>query len=567
MTASHTSAIRPGRKIVIVGGVAGGASCATRARRLSESAEIVMFERGPYVSFANCGLPYYVGDVISDEKNLLVATAELFQNRFNIDVRLHSDVIAIDRAGKRITVRDVQTGKTYHESYDALVLAPGSKPIRPSLPGIDMPGIFTLRTIPESRQIREWIEQRDAASAVIVGGGFIGLEMAENLVKRGLSVRIVEMAPHVMPAIDTEMALPVGEYLKEQGIALTLGDAVAGFERGDGGRGITVLTASGGRHLCDMVILSIGVRPEIELAQKAGLEIGALGGIRVNSRLQTSDADIWAVGDAIEVRDFITGRWTLLPLAGPANRQGRTAAGVILGGDYDFRGVQNTVACRVMERTIAATGLTENTIIRYNRDGAGIAYEKIYLEPGQHVGYYPDASPISIKLVFERGSGRVLGAQAVGKEGVEKRIDVIAMAIQMEATVFDLEEAELCYAPQFGAAKDPVNLAGMIAANSLRGDAPVAHWNEVNPGAFLLDVRDTPEFEGDAIEGATNIPLNSVRGHLDALPRDREILTYCAVGQRSYYASRLLREHGYNARGISGGINIYNAAKGKASAD
>lgn len=551
-----------GKKIVIIGGVAGGASCATRARRLSENARIIMFERGPYVSFANCGLPYYVGDVITDENNLIVAEPELFRNRFNIDVRLNSDVISIDRANKCLEVKETHTGKTYLESYDALVLAPGSKPIRPPLPGIDLPGIFTLRTIPESRSIRDWIDKTNARKAVIVGGGFIGLEMAENLVKRGLTVRIVEMASHVMPAIDSEMAIPVGKYLEEQGLTISLGDGVAGFEKDTDGYSIKVYTTSGAEYLSDLVILSIGVRPEIQLAEDAGLQIGSLGGIRADSRLQTSDKNIWAVGDAVEVKDFITGNWTLLPLAGPANRQGRIAAGVILGRDYEFRGVQNTVACKVFERTIAATGLTEKSILRYNKNGRSINYEKIYLEPGQHVSYYPDASPISIKLIFENNTGKVLGAQAVGREGVEKRIDVLAMAIQMGATVFDLEEAELCYAPQFGAAKDPVNLAGMIAANALRGDAPVVHWDQIdNKSSFLLDVRDTDEFSSNAVEGAVNIPLNSLRSNLDKLPDDKEIFAYCAVGQRSYYASRLLRERGYNARGLSGGFNILNASK------
>jgi NADPH-dependent 2,4-dienoyl-CoA reductase/sulfur reductase-like enzyme/rhodanese-related sulfurtransferase len=556
---------QPGKpRILIVGGVAGGASCAARARRMSEKAEIIVFERGPYVSFANCGLPYYVGDVITDEKNLIIATPELFKGRFNIEVRLRSEVRSIDGERHEIEVRNDQTGEVYRESYDALVLATGAAPVRPPIPGIDLPGIFSLRTIPDSRQIREEIAERKAKRAVVVGGGFIGLETTENLVRRGLSVTIVEMLAQVMPPVDPEMAVPIQEHLTANGVSLCLGDGVAGFEQDSEGNAISVITKSGGRYVCDMVLLAIGVRPEIALAKEANLEIGQLGGIRVDDQMHTSDERIWAVGDAVEVRNFVGGDWSLFPLAGVANRQGRIAADVILGRDAGFRGVQGTVVCKVFDITVAATGMSERSLNRGKARGQEGHYEKIYLHPGHHVGYYPGAKPITMKLIFSTEDGKILGAQAVGEEGVEKRMDVIAMAIQKGATVFDLEEAELCYAPQFGAAKDPVNIAGMIAANVLRGDAPVAHWADVrSPQRYVLDVRDAQEFALGHVEGARNIPLHSLRGKISELPRDKEILVYCAVGQRSYYASRALRLNGFPAKNISGGITSYRAESGE----
>jgi NADPH-dependent 2,4-dienoyl-CoA reductase/sulfur reductase-like enzyme/rhodanese-related sulfurtransferase len=555
---------RPGEpRILIVGGVAGGASCAARARRLSEKAEIIIFERGPYVSFANCGLPYYVGDVITDERDLLIATPELFRKRFNIEVRVRSEVRSIDREKHEIEVKNGEMGKVYRERYDALVLAPGAAPVRPSIPGIDLPGIFSLRTIPDSRQIRDQIAARKANRAVVVGGGFIGLEMTENLVRRGLSVTIVEMLPQVMPPVDPEMAVPIQEHLIANGVSLCLGDAVAGFEQNPEKNTISVITKSGRRYVCDMVLLAIGVRPEITLAREAGLEIGGLGGIRVDDQMRTSDGRIWAIGDAVEARDFVSGEWSLVPLAGVANRQGRLAADVILGREARFRGVQGTMACKVFDIAVAATGLSEKSLRRRKLSGRGQHYEKVYLHPGHHANYYPGAKPITMKLIFSTEDGKVLGAQAVGEEGVEKRIDVIAMAIQKGATVFDLEEAELCYAPQFGAAKDPVNIAGMIAANALRGDGPVAHWADAkSPQSYVLDVREPEEFALGHIEGAHNVPLNSLRGRMSELPRDREILVYCVVGQRSYYASRALRLDGFPARNISGGMKTYHAESG-----
>jgi NADPH-dependent 2,4-dienoyl-CoA reductase/sulfur reductase-like enzyme/rhodanese-related sulfurtransferase len=547
---------RQGPRILIVGGVAGGATCAARARRLSERAEIIIFERGPYVSFANCGLPYYVGDVITEEGNLIVATPKLFRDRFNIEVRTHCDVVSIDRAKREIEVKDLRTSAVYRERYDALVLAPGATPIRPPLPGIELPGIYSLRTIPDSRQIRNWITQADARQAVIVGGGFVGLEMAENLVRRGISVTIIERQDHVMPSLDYEMATPVHNHLAAKGVSLHLRDGVTEFKQADAH--LTVHTASGQTFAADLVILAIGVRPEVGLAREAGLEIGQRGGIRVDEGMKTSDDHIWAVGDAVEVRDFITGEWTSIPLAGPANRQARTAAGTILGRDFAFRGVQATAICGVFGMTIASTGVTESTLMRLAKAGTRIDYDKVYLYPGHHVSYYPGASQIAMKLIFSAGDGRVLGAQAVGREGVDKRMDVISAAIQSKATVFDLEEAELCYAPQYGAAKDPVNIAAMIAANALRGDAPLAHWEEIGrTDALILDVRTTREYAAGHVEGAVNIPLEELRSRMRELPSDREIWPYCNVGHRSYYATRALRLNGFKARNLSGGMQTY----------
>jgi len=546
-------------RVLIIGGVAGGATCAARARRLSEETDIIIFERGPYVSFANCGLPYYVGDIIPKERDLLLATPSYFRERFNIDVRVHCEVTAINRQKNEVQVRNTETGEVYQEAYDALVLSPGAAPVRPPLPGIDLPGIFSLRTIPDSHRIREWIVERGVKRAVIVGGGFIGLEMAENLVGRGISVSIVEMLPQVMPSLDPEMAVLVQDHLAANGVSLHLGDAVTGFEQGADGHGIVVTTQSRDKHPCDMVIFAIGVRPEIKLAREAGLEIGALGGIRVDDQMRTSDSRIWAVGDAVEVLDVVSGEWILLALAGPANRQGRIAADVIMGRNSRFRGVQATAVCKVFDLVVASTGASEKALQRSGIDGRRARYEKVYLEPTHHVGYYPGAKPIMIKFIFSTEEGRVLGVQAVGEEGVEKRIDVISMAIQKGATVFDLEEAELCYAPQFGGAKDPVNLAGMVAANILRGDSPVAHWDDVNQGqGTVLDVRTPREFAAGHFEGSINIPLDELRGRLGELPQDGEILVYCRQGHRSYYATRILRLNGFNASNVSGGILTYN---------
>ena len=549
------------KRILVVGGVAGGASCVARARRLSETDDIIMFDRGEYVSFANCGLPYYVGDVIKEEENLIVATPEMFRKRFKIDVRLHSEVVAVDRKNSRIQINDLRTGEIYLEEYDALVLAPGASAIKPKMPGIDLPGIFSLRTIPDSRQIKAWINGRNAQRAVVVGGGYIGMEMTENLVNLGLSVTIIEMQPHIMPLLDAEMASPITAELVKHGVTLRLNETVTGFEQNEDGS-ISVKLKSGSIENADFVILALGVRPEIKLAEAAGLEIGQRGGIRVDKHMRTSDEKIWAVGDAVEVQDVVTGQWGVIPLAGPANRQGRIAADVIMGRNAEFRGVQGTSVVGIMGLVVAFTGATEKTLRRMGIWDQPAPFEKIYLHPGHHVRYYPGASPINFKLIFSRADGRVVGAQAIGKEGVEKRIDVISMAIQKNATVFDLEEAELCYAPQFGSAKDPVNIAGMIAANVLRGDAPIIHWDKLNKApVFMLDVRDSSEYQQGHIEGAVNIPLDELRDRMGEVPKDQEVWVYCYVGQRSYYASRALSQYGYDIKNLSGGFKTFTMKK------
>jgi NADPH-dependent 2,4-dienoyl-CoA reductase/sulfur reductase-like enzyme/rhodanese-related sulfurtransferase len=545
-----------GKRVLIVGGVAGGASCAARLRRLDESAEIVVFDRGPHVSFANCGLPYFVGNVIRDQRALLVATSDLFRQRFAIAVRTRHEVTAIDRRRRSIVVRDLEAGVDREEGYDALVLSPGAAPIRPAMPGIDLPGIFAVRTIPDSVGIRTWIEQRRPRTALVVGGGFIGLEMAENLAHRGLAITVLEKLPQVMPPLDPEMAEPVRAHLEGQGVTLRLGDGLARFEA-EGDR-VAAVTESGARLAADLVILAIGVRPETGLARAAGLPLGPRGGILVDAQMRTADPAIWALGDAVEVRDVVTGQEVILPLAGPANRQGRIAAESICGRAREFRGVQATAVVGVFGLAVASTGASEKGLRR-----AGVtSFEKVWLHPGHHAGYYPGARPIHLKLLFSVPDGRVLGAQAVGPEGVDKRIDVIATMIQMGGTVRDLAEAELCYAPQFGAAKDPVNLAGMIATNHLDGGMPLADWRELRVGERLVvDVREPDEFAAGHIAGAINLPLSQLRPRHVELPRDRALAVYCQVGQRGYYAVRFLLQHGYRAANLSGGWATYQALR------
>ena len=547
MTNTTPSTNGNAKKIIIVGGVAGGASCAARLRRLDEHAEIVMVERGPYVSYANCGLPYHVGGVIESEGKLLVATAETFRSRFNVDCRTRCEVVGIAADAHTVELKNHVTGVVTTESYDRLVLSPGAAPIRPPLPGIDLPGIFSVRTVPDARDMRDWIDAKSARRAVVVGGGFIGLEMAENLIHRGLEVTLVEMLDQVMPPLDRETARVVERHLEKHGVRLQLADGVAGFQAAADGS-LEVLTQSGKAHPADIVILAIGVRPETALAKMAGLELGERGGIRVDEQMRTSNPDIFAVGDAVEVRDFVTGQWSLIPLAGPANRQGRIAADVIAGRASRFRGTQGTAIVGMFGLVVASTGASEKLLARLGDSD----FEKIYLFPNSHASYYPGAKMITLKVIFRKSDGKLLGVQAVGEKGIESRINAFAMAIQFGATVYDLEESELCYAPPFGGAKDPVNFAGMVGADILRGDMPLSHWSDA-AGAFLLDVRDEDEIVEEPVPGCVNIPLDELRRRLAELPRDREILITCRSGQRAYYATRILLQEGYHARNISGG--------------
>ncbi len=555
------------KKVVVVGGVAGGASCAARLRRLDEQAEILMVERGPYVSYANCGLPYHISGVIEKEASLMVASVQLFSAQFAIDARTNCEAVSISPKNKTVDLRNVATGEVTTESYDKLVLSPGAPSVRPPLPGIDLPGIFQVRTVPDVRTIREWIEKgteflsgmynysgmqfvKPTRRAVVIGGGFIGLETAENLAHIGFEVTLVEMLDQVLAPLDREFARIVQEHLKRHGLKLALGDAVAGFKPlGEGA--LEVQTKSGKAYPADIVILALGVRPDTALAKSAGLAIGERGGIRVDDQMRTSDPDIFAVGDAIEVRDFVTGHWSLIALAGPANRQGRIAADVIAGRDSHYRGTQGTSIIGLFGGAAAWTGASEKTLQRIG----DLDYEKVYLFPNSHAGYYPGAKWIGLKLLFRKSDGRVLGAQALGEDGpaVDKRISALAVAIQMRATVYDLEEAELCYAPQFGSAKDAVNFAGMVAADVLRGDMPLVHWADTQ-GAFLLDVRQPVELVVESVQGAVNIPLGQLRARLGELPRDREILVICRSAQRAYYATRILLQNGLKARNISGGM-------------
>jgi len=551
-------------KVIIIGGVAGGASCAARLRRLDENAEIVMVERGPYVSYANCGLPYHVGGVIPEESSLLVATAEMFKALFRVDARTNCEAVAISPEQKTVDLKDVETGEVTTEAYDKLVLSPGAPSVRPPLPGIDLPGIFAVRTVPDARHIREWLDKgtpflagmsryagiqavRPKTRAVIVGGGFIGLEMAENLVHRGFDVTLLERGDQVLGPLDKEMARMVEGYLEHHGVNVVLNEGAAEFRQAPNGA-LEVHAQSGAMYPADIVVLGLGVRPDTALAKQAGLEIGELGGIRTDEQMRTSEPDIFAAGDAVEVRDFVTGEWSLVALAGPANRQGRIIADVIAGRDSRFRGTQGTAIIGLFEGTAAWTGVSEKTLKHLGDQD----YEKIYLFPNSHAGYYPGAKPIAMKVLFRKSDGRLLGAQALGEDGVDKRVSALAGLLQMGATIHDLEESELCYAPQFGSAKDPVNFAGMVAAGVLSGDMPISHWQGMGEG-LILDVRDPFELAVEKVEGAVNIPLGQLRGRLDELPRDRTIHVFCRSGQRSYYATRLLLQNGFDVKNISGG--------------
>jgi len=546
-------------RVVIVGGVAGGASAAARLRRLKEDFEIIMLDKGPYVSFANCGLPYYIGNIIKDRESLELVTPERFLERFNIDVRVNNEVISIDKAKKQIKVRDLKKNEEYNLDYDYLILATGSKPIVPPFLGLDYVPHFTVRTIPDAVKIREYVEKFHIKNAVIVGGGFIGLEMAENLAEKGVRVKIVEMLDQVMPPIDKEMAQFIHQELILNGVCLVLEDPVDSFGRTDDDKPF-VKTKSGRIIETDLIILSIGIRPENILAKDAGLELTERGYVKVNNIMQTSDPNIYAVGDIVQVQHFQTKKPISLALAGPANKQGRVAADNIAGRNSEYKGVLGASVVKVFDLTVASVGLTEKQLKMLDFN-----YEKIYIHPNNHAGYYPGAIPITLKLIFEIPSGKILGAQAVGGPGTEKRIDVISTVIKFNGTVFDMEELELTYAPPYGSAKDPVNMAGFVAANYLKEDMPIWHWHDfteiTNNGGVLLDVRTKEEFAARTIDGSINIPIEEIRNRLDDIPNDKSIYVYCEVGYRSYLALRILLQSGYNeVYELTGGFKIFEMA-------
>lgn len=539
-------------KVIIVGGVAGGASCAARLRRIDEQAEIILFERGAHISFANCGLPYYIGGVIREKGNLLVQTPEGMNTRFAIDVRTESEVLAIDRDAKTVLVKNLASGEEYTESYDKLVLSPGASPIRP--PHLSAPNIFTIRNLPDTFAVTSYIDEHHATRAIVVGGGFIGVEMAENLAERGVAVTLVELTDQIMPPLDREMASYLHAHLKKHGIDLKLGVGLASVS--DDGRSATL--TDGTTIETDLITLGIGVRPETKLAKDAGLALGTTGGIRVNEYLQTSDPDIYAVGDAIEVTDYITHRPALIPLAGPANKQGRIAANNIAGRPEIYKGTQGSSVLKVFDLTAASTGASEKSLRR-----AGIPYEKSYTHSLSHAGYYGGASLITVKLLYAPHTGKILGAQAIGKSGVEKRIDVVATAIRAGMSVFDLEELELTYAPPYSSAKDPVNMAGYVASNLILGDSAAIHWDEIgqDDSAYLVDVRTAYEYSRGTIKDAVNIPVDELRARLGELPKDKPIHIICQVGLRGYIAYRILAASGFvGMKNLSGGYYLYHTA-------
>ena len=554
-------------RLIIIGGVAGGATAAARARRLDEQAEIIMFERGEYISFANCGLPYYVSGVIPKRESLLVTTAQAMRDRYRVDVRPRHEVTAIHRDRKTVEIRDLEKSQTYEEKYDKIILSPGAEPVRPPLPGIDLEGIHTIRNLPDIDRVKAVLDTRKPESAVVIGGGFIGLEMAENLVHLGIKTTVVEMLDQVMPPLDPEMAAYAQAHLKDQGVDMVLGDGVQGFRSESGG---LVVTTSSGREIpCGMVILSIGVRPENKLAKDAGLALGERGHIKVDASLRTSDPDIFAVGDAVEVVDRITGMPTATALAGPANKQARIAADNALGRRSIFKGTIGTAVVKVFNLTVATTGASEKTLKRLGRP-----YLACYTHAGSHASYYPGATNTTIKLLFAPHDGKILGAQIVGREGADKRIDVLATAIHGNMTVFDLEELELAYAPPYGSAKDPINMIGFVAANILKGDMDAITWSEkdqIDPAVTdILDVRTPMELKIlGQVPGARPIPIDNLRKELEngGLDPNKEYITYCAVGQRAYLANRILTQNGYRTRNLSGGYFNFLSQDGRLMSD
>ena len=547
-------------KVVIVGGVAGGASAAARIRRLDEQAEIVMFERSGYVSYANCGLPYYIGGVITDSEELTLQTPESFFARFRIDVRVHHEVTAIHPQRKSVSVTNLETGERFEESYDKLVLSPGAKPTKPRLAGIEGERIFTLRTVEDTLRIRRFVEEHKPKSAVLAGGGFIGLEMAENLRELGVEVTLVQMMDQVMPPLDYDMAAQLHALLRKHGVRLKLGSTVAGFA--SQGEQVTTLLEGEEPLTSDMVLMAIGVTPDSSLAREAGLELGQRGAIRVNERMETSVPDIYAVGDAVEVEHFVTKERAVISLAGPANRQGRIAADNICGGDSRYPGSQSSSVLQLFDMTAASTGINEK-----EAQAAGIDYDKVVLSPENHASYYPGSATMTIKVLWERGSLRLLGAQIVGRAGVDKRIDVLATALRSGMKATQLAELDLAYAPPYSSAKDPVNMAGFMIENIVTGKVKQFHWQELESlprdgSVTLLDARTPVEYGKGHVEGFVNIPVDELRDNLGRLDPSKPVYVMCQTGLRSYLACRLLAQRGFDCWNFSGGYRFYQMVNG-----
>ncbi len=541
-------------KVLIVGGVAGGASCAARLRRLDESAEIIMFERGEYISYANCGLPYYIGDKIKRKSDLTLQTPESFNRRFNVDVRVLNEVLSINRKDKKVVVKNLATNETYEESYDKLVLSMGAKPFKPPIKGVDLPNCFTLRNIPDTFRIKEHIQENNPKSAVVVGGGYIGIEMAENLKEAGLEVTLVELSDHLLPPLDFDMACEVHRYARQNGINLLLNNGVREIEENEEGLLVKLDKCD---IQTDMVVLCVGVRPESDIAKEANLKVNERGSIMVNDNMLTSDPDIYAVGDAVVVTNFVTKKDAFIPLAGPANKQGRIAADNICGINTRYEGTMGSSIVKLFDMTIATTGVNESEAKVSN-----LNYDKVFLYTNSHASYYPGATPMSIKVVFDKDTGKILGAQIVGFDGVDKRCDVLATAIRFGATYKDLTSLELCYAPPFGSAKDPVNFAGYVIENIQNGLVKNFHWHDVDKlprdgSVTLLDVRTKREFEYGRIEGFVNIELDSLRQNIDKLDKSKPVYVHCHSGLRSYIACRILAENGFEAYNLSGGYRLY----------
>lgn len=543
-------------RVLVVGGVAGGASASARLRRLDEDAEIIMFEKGDYISFANCGLPYYIGGDIKKKNSLVLQTPESFKTRFNIDVRVLSEVVSIDRINKSVTINDLSNGKTYTESYDKLILSPGAKPSLPSIEGINNSKVFTLRNIPDTIKIKEYVEEEFPERAVVVGGGYIGIEMAENLKQSGVDVTLVEMSDHIIASLDYDMACDVHNYLHEKGINLILNNKVNKILDKDDKLTIVL---DNDELSTDMVIMSVGVTPDSQIAKDAGLETNSRGAIVVNENMQTSDEDIYAVGDAIEITQLITNNKAYIPLAGPANKQGRIVADNIHGIDSKYKKTQGSSILKIFDMTVAVTGISE-TVAKANN----INYDKVFTYSASNAGYYPGGNNMSIKTIFEKSTGKILGAQIVGFKGVDKRCDILAVAIRSGLTAYDLTELELCYAPPFGSAKDPVNFVGYVIENHLTNKVKSFHWHDVedlprDDSVTLLDVRTDAEVQNGKIDGFIHIPVDDLRNRINELDSNKPIYVHCLTGLRSYIACRILHSNGFDCYNLSGGYRLYDS--------